>query len=131
MYNNTFYQNLKKPDITPKPIVFKYVWITLYLMMFAALYLVIRKPDSAYKIWGLMFFAIQFLLNIVWSPVFFVLQNMKLSYVVSILMTVFTALTIFIFSKVSVSSALLLVPYLIWSAFACFLIRQFIKINSE
>jgi len=131
MYNNDFYQKLKKPAITPKPFVFKYVWIILYLMMFTALYLVIRKPDSTYKIFGLTFFAIQFLLNLLWSPIFFVLQNMKLSYVVSILMTVFTALTIFTFLKVSVSAALLLVPYLIWSAFACFLIRQFIKINSE
>ena len=131
MYNNEFYQNLKKPAITPKPVVFKYVWLILYLMMFTALYIILRLPDSIYRNTGLVFFTIQFLLNIVWSPVFFILQDMKLSFSISLFLALFVALTVFVFSKLSVLAAILLIPYLLWSVFACFLLLQFIKINCK
>ena len=129
MYDNDFYTSLKKPEITPPAKVFKIVWIILYLMMFSALYFVLKTPESIFKTFGILFFCMQFLLNLIWSPVFFIFKNMKAAFAVCILLTVFVAVTLYCFLKISLLSAFLMFPYLLWSVFACFLVHEFIKLN--
>ena len=129
MYDNDFYKSLKKPEITPPAKVFKYVWIILYLMMFTALYLVIKTPENVFKTFGILFFTLQFILNILWSPVFFVFKKMETAFVICIVLTVFVGATVYCFLKISLLATFLMIPYLMWSVFACFLLRAFILNN--
>lgn len=129
MYNNDFYKSLKKPSYTPPPSVFKYMWTALYLMMFGALFIILQKNSEQLKPLAVGLFCLQLILNVFWSPVFFVFQKLKLSFVVCVLLAVSVALTAFVFSKISVIAALLMIPYVLWSVFACFLTFKIMKFN--
>ncbi|MBQ2645126.1 tryptophan-rich sensory protein [bacterium] len=131
MYNSKYYQSLKKPKITPSPRFFQIIWIILYILMFISLYIVIIKPVSAYRTTGILFFFLQFILNIIWAPIFFIYKNMKLALLVCILLTIFIGITLYLFSKISIIAAFLLIPYFVWSMFACYLIFSIIELNKN
>lgn len=129
MYKNEYYNSLKKPVITPPAFVFKIVWTVLYLMIFSALYFIVKAPENPLKKFAITIFVFQLLLNILWSPVLFIYKKMKLSLIICFLIVIFVGITIFLFSKISVIAVYLMIPYLLWCVFACFLIMEFIRIN--
>ena len=129
MFENEFYKNLKKPAFTPKPVVFKIIWPILYFLMFCSLFTVIVKESGFIKKISLIIFLIQLCLNIIWSPVFFVLKKIKTAFIIAVLMTIFTGITTYLFFKISVFSGLLLVPYFIWLIFACILNYIFLIVS--
>ena len=59
-----------KPSFTPPSIVFPIVWTVLYVLMGISSYL-IYKDDSPYKREALRIYAIQLIINGIWSIVFF------------------------------------------------------------
>ena len=99
-------------------------------MMFTALYLVLKNPESVFKTFGILFFGLQFILNLLWSPIFFIFKNIKTAFIICILLTFFIAVTVYCFLNVSLGAAFLMIPYLLWSIFACFLIKEFLNINN-
>ena len=129
MFNSVWYDNLIRPTFTPPAWVFTPAWIILYLLILISLVLYTRKSFRGEKVKGYIFFIIQLLLNLAWSPVFFILQNPNLALVVIILMDLFVILTIKEFFKVSKISAYLLFPYLIWIIFATYLNVGFCMLN--
>lgn len=131
MYNSNFYKNLKKPEITPEPKVFQTAWIILYILMFLALFFVIREPDSAEKIKGIYYFALQFLLNILWSPIFFVFEMPRAALLLSIMLVFAVGTTVYFFAQTSVIAFSLLLPYWIWICFACFLNWEIVILNPD
>ena len=131
MFDNKFYRNIKKPSITPPPVVFKIIWPALYLMMFISAIIIISKESGILKKTALLTFCIQLFLNIIWSPVFFVMKKIKSALIIAIIMTVFTGITIYMFSKISITAGRLLIPYFLWLIFACFLNYKFLKLNKD
>ena len=131
MFENEFYKNLKKPAFTPKPVVFKIIWPILYFLMFCSLFTVIVKESGFIKKISLIIFLIQLCLNIIWSPVFFAFKRIKTAFIIALLMTVFTAVTIYLFSKISFLASNLLIPYILWLIFACILNYEFLKLNNN
>lgn len=129
MYNTTWYTTLIKPLFTPPGWIFPPVWIFLYITILAALLIFVTKRTNADKIRGYIYYIIQLLLNVVWSPIFFLLQNPILALVVIILMDIFVVLTIKEFHKVSKYAAYILIPYLIWIFFATYLNLGFVILN--
>lgn len=115
----TWYSTLNKPFFAPPNWLFGPVWITLYLLMGISLYLVWSKglDDRAVKI-GIALFAIQLVLNAAWSPVFFGLHALRLSFYVIIAMWFFIMLTIVRFHSISKPAAYLLIPYIGWVSIA-------------
>ena len=116
---NTWYATLKKPAFTPPSWVFGPVWTTLYLLMGVSLYL-IRKGDVAPPAAGAArkLFAIQLLLNALWSFVFFGLRSPRWALVEIVGLWGALVLTLRAVSRVSRPAAVLLVPYLLWTSFA-------------
>lgn len=109
-----WYALLNKPSFSPPNWLFGPVWITLYLMMGTAAWLVWRREG----IGALRVFWVQLALNALWTPLFFGLQNPLAGLVCIVLMWLAIAWTIVGFWRVSRLAALLLVPYLIWVSFA-------------
>mgnify|MGYP001033087875 CR=1 FL=1 len=71
---STWYPGLSKPSWTPPSGVFAPVWTTLYVTMGVALWLAWRaRPESAGACSAL--FAVQLVLNLAWSVVFFGLRQ--------------------------------------------------------
>lgn len=115
----TWYAALNKPAFNPPSWLFAPVWITLYTLMGIALFLVWRrgweKPAVRSAI-GL--FALQLLLNALWSPLFFGLHWLLPALVEIVLLWIFILLTMRRFRKLSPPAAWLLLPYLAWVSFA-------------
>lgn len=128
MYNTIWYNNLIKPPFAPPNWVFLPAWIFLYTTIFIALVLYMSKRVENKK-WGYIFFVIQLILNISWSPVFFGLQNMLFALIIVVLLDVFVFLTIKSFYKLSKISGLLLIPYFIWILFATYLNAGYLYLN--
>jgi tryptophan-rich sensory protein len=114
-----WYAYLKKPSFTPPNWLFGPAWITLYLLMAIAAYLVWQKGWQAPGVHqALAFFLIQLLLNILWSPVFFGWRSPLGGMIVIVLLWLAIVATIFFFSKISEPAAWLLLPYLLWVSYA-------------
>ncbi len=116
----TWYESLQKPPLLPPNEVFGPVWSILYLFMGIALFLVWITPKKDQKLLYVAFFA-QLILNTVWSLVFFGLQLPWLGVIIILSLIGAIIWTILEFKKVSKLAAGLLVPYLVWVAFATYL----------
>jgi benzodiazapine receptor len=100
-------------------------------MMGIALYLVwMEGLDTPGVRKALFFFAVQLLLNGIWSPVFFGLQSPGLALVVIIMLLGAVLLTIRQFLGVRREAAWLLLPYVLWIGFATVLNASIFLLNS-
>ncbi|MBQ0734350.1 TspO/MBR family protein [Aquimarina celericrescens] len=116
---DTWYVNLKKPSFTPPSWIFAPVWTILYIMMGIAAGIVWSK--GFYHKWvktALYHFGFQLLLNAAWSIFFFGLQNPLIALLDIIALFILLLFTIKWFTIVNSIAAYLLIPYVVWVAFA-------------
>lgn len=126
----TWYATLNRPSIAPPNWIFGPVWTTLYILMGIALYLVWEKglDKKEVKI-GLIWFAIQLILNTKWSFLFFGMHSPLYGLVAIVFLWFSILLTIIYFFKVSKAAGWLLVPYILWVSFAAYLNYSFWLLN--
>lgn len=127
---NDWYVTLNKPGFTPPNALFAPVWTTLYILMGISAGIVWSK--GYHHIWvktALYHFVFQLLFNALWSIVFFGLKNPLLGLVVILILLTLIMLTIRWFRVISKPAALLLVPYLLWVAFASALNYKIWELN--
>ena len=129
MFKSVWYYNLTKPPLAPPDWIFPPVWSILYFSMLVALLLYLFKTAQNKKS-GYIYFIAQLILNFLWTPTFFYLQNIVLALIVIILLDIFVILTIKSFYKVSKISSLILIPYLIWILFATYLNIGYLVLNA-
>lgn len=116
------YDKIIKPPLSPPSWVFPVAWSILYILMGISLYLVLNSNvNKPQKQRAIVLFAIQLILNFIWSPIFFSLQQFLLAFIVLIFMWIFTLGMIISFYGISKPAALLQIPYLLWITFAGYL----------
>ena len=120
MLDYIWYFSLTKPYLTPPAWIFAPVWSFLYLTIAFSFVLYFLKKDEN-KGLGYLYFLVQMILNLIWTPLFFGTKNILLALIVIILMDVFIILTIKKFYEVRKFAGLILIPYLIWTLFATYL----------
>lgn len=114
-----WYSTLNKPGFAPPNWLFGPVWVILYLLMGFSLYLIWNKGLNKKEVKiGMALFAIQLFLNAIWSPIFFGMHALQLSFNVILLMWFFIFLTIVRFYSISKPAAYLLIPYIGWVSIA-------------
>ena len=128
MFNSIWYENLTRPFLSPPRWVFAPVWGFLYLTIFISFVLYFLKKDKN-KRKGYIYFSIQIILNLLWTPAFFGAKNILLALIIIILLDIFLILTIKNFYPVSKIASLLLIPYLIWTLFATYLNFSYFILN--
>lgn len=110
-----WYLSLNKPAFNPPGWVFGPVWTLLYLMMGAA-FGKLWKEKIKNKVL-IVVFILQFVLNLLWSPLFFYCQRIDLALIdISALWISLMALMLLARSHRTVF--LLLFPYMAWVTFA-------------
>jgi len=126
----TWYAGLKKPTFTPPNSVFGPIWITLYLLMGIAVFLVWREGlgQEGVTIAFVIFWA-QLVLNILWSVIFFGLKSLFGGMVMILLLWIAILINIITFFGVSPLAGWLLIPYIIWVSIAANLNVQVWKLN--
>lgn len=117
----SWYLTIEKPFLNPPSWIFGPVWTALFLLMGYALYLVWTSEGKGRKNLAYGAFALQLVLNIFWSVIFFGLKNPGLAFMEVLILWLAIVFNIFVFYRISRTSAWLLVPYLIWVTFAAYL----------
>jgi tryptophan-rich sensory protein len=109
------YRALDLPVFAPPSWLFGPVWSVLYLMIGVAGWLVWRERGwcRALTAW-----AVQLLLNLFWTPLFFGLGEVGLALLDIGLLLGAVVVTIVLSWRISRPAAWLLVPYLLWVGFA-------------
>lgn len=115
------YKTLKKPPLAPPSWLFPVAWTLLYFLMGISLYLIRMVKTTQDKNSAYIIFALQLLLNFLWSPVFFIARAFLPSLVILILLFVCVGVMIYAFYKFSRTAALLQIPYFLWLIFAGYL----------
>jgi tryptophan-rich sensory protein len=112
---------LSKPFFAPPNWLFGPAWTVLFLLMAIAFYLVWMKwPAKGVKMAMALYLA-QLTLNVLWNFLFFGLQGSAgifLGLVEIVILLAMIALTTYHFFQVDKRAGYLLVPYLVWVAFA-------------
>ena len=129
MQNIEWFNSLNKPFLNPPSEIFMAVWIFLYFTIGFSLIFFLKDGFNKSKIIPSIFFTTQMLLNFIWSPIFFGMQNIRLGMIIIAFMWLFILLTIINFYKHNKTSAFLLIPYFLWVSFACYLNFEFLRLN--
>lgn len=140
-----WYSGINKPSWVPSGGVIGGVWTVLYILMAIALYLAwdknfeVKLPDSGKvrKPWNklseklymgewrnanvVLVFAVQLLLNISWSAIFFGLRQPGWAFFELLTLWVAIVYTIVNFYRVTKPAGYILLPYIIWVTFAGYL----------
>ncbi len=118
----TWYATLAKPAFTPPNWIIGPAWTILFALMGIAAYLVWEKGVRKRLVReALGVFGTQLELNVLWPIAFFGLRSPLLGLVDISFLLLAILLTIWLFYKARKEAAYLLLPYLIWVAFATLL----------
>lgn len=133
-----WYATLEKPLLTPPNWVFAPVWVTLYFIIGVAAYLVWRVDGIKFFMFkfrnkkvekAMELFFLQLALNVVWSFLFFGLQQPLLAFIEILILWVAILITMMKFHNVSKTASYLMLPYLLWVCFAANLNLMFWVLN--
>jgi len=128
--NSAWFQSLEKPAFNPPSWVFGPVWTVLYVLMGLAAFLVWREGPGRRAVQvALGLFVLQFALNAAWSPTFFGAQSVGGGAAVILALLAVLAMTVWRFFGVRRLAGWLLVPYLLWVAFATALNLSILALN--
>src|SRR5208283_4462505 len=124
-----WYAKLHKPAWTPPNGVFGPVWTLLYASMGLAAWMVWLQRTSRNVTPALSIFAIQLILNVAWSGVFFGLHSPGAGLLAIVPLWCAIAATILSFRRVIAAAGWILVPYLAWVSFAMALNYEIWRLN--
>ena len=128
---SVWFQSLVKPAIFPPPMWFGIVWSILYVLMGIALAMVCAAWGARGRTAAIVAFALQLIVNLSWSPVFFAMHRIKEALIVIGVLDVLVIVTVVLFWRVRRFAALLLLPYLAWIGFATLLNWEFLQANPD
>lgn len=116
-----WYEELRKPPLTPPNAVFGPTWGVLFILMGVVLALILLAPASPIRSWALALFGIQLALNAAWSWIFFGSRAPGWALVEIVPFLASVAATAWAAYQVSQVAGLLLAPYVAWVSFATYL----------
>ena len=117
-YDN--FQTLTKPPLSPPAWLFPIVWTILYILMGIAAYNV-TDPKNRNTDRAMGFYYVQLAANFLWPLVFFSAEMYALAAILLIVLILLIIATMLEFGQINRTAALLLIPYLLWCAFALYL----------
>ncbi len=112
---NEWYVQLNKAPWTPPGWVFGAAWTTIMLLF--TIYLTLQKKEKITDKRFVFLFALQFLTNVLWNPIFFYFHWTLLGMIIMLLLIISLVLMLYYF-KLRSWKSLFLLPYLIWLSVA-------------
>ena len=126
---DSWYVELTKPEWNPPNWIFPVVWTTLYILMGFASWLVWRRAGFAAVRFTFGLYFVHLGLNLLWSILFFGLQNPPAALIEIFILLGSIVLTAVLFARISRLAGLLFVPYIAWVSFAAFLNWTIVALN--
>lgn len=126
---NHWYAQLSKPDIMPPGWTFGVIWTILYALMGLAVAAILDARGARGRALALGIFTAQFVLNLLWSPLFFGAHQAHFAVFLLAIILVAAVATTFAFAPIRRNAAWLMVPYLAWLCIALALAYQIDHLN--
>ncbi|MBH1991886.1 MAG: tryptophan-rich sensory protein [Sphingomonadaceae bacterium] len=130
-YGNRWFAALEKPDLMPPGWAFGVAWTILYVLMALAFAVVLHARGARGRGPAIALFLVQLLLNLTWSPLFFRAHQVDSALALILILFVAVAVTMLLFGRIRRVAGLLLLPYLVWLAFASFLNYEIRRLNPD
>jgi len=124
-----WYAALEKPWWIPPNWLFPPAWGIMYALMSAAAFLVWLTGTGEARTTALAVYAVQLILNALWSPMFFGLKRMGWALVEVIALWLSVLATTLLFFGINYWAGLVFLPYLIWVSFASVLTWTMWRLN--
>ncbi len=125
-----WYFSLVKPSWQPPDWLFGPVWTTIYILTGIAGVRAWRRSDPRQRRLFLYALALNIVLNILWSVLFFSVKRPDWALVEVVPLWLSVGLLMLAVKPASTLSALLLVPYLLWVGFAAYLNWTIVQLNA-
>ena len=117
-----WYAHLVKPSFNPPDYIFGPVWTILYILMSISIWLVyLSKGDKGFKRICYYLFALQMVVNYLWTILFFLVKSPILAFVDILALIALILMCIYYFYRINKLAGFLMVPYLLWVIFAAVL----------
>ena len=116
-----WYQELSKSSLTPPGVIFSIVWSVLYALLAVVGWALgqYRHDPKLKPIFYL--YLVQLIMNWAWTPLFFQLHWLGVSFFWIVVMTCLNGVLIFKIKNQKKGIAILLSPYFFWLLFAAYL----------
>ena len=115
-YKEPWYSTIVKPSFNPPDWIFGPVWITLYIAMSVAVWLIWINPKKTEKIIYIYF--VHLLINGSWSLFFFGLHLILVSLIIIGVIIFLVVWLIKLYYPINKLSSFLMIPYLMWLSYA-------------
>lgn len=113
------FETVNQPPLTPPMWLFPVVWSILFVLMGIASYLVVMQKGEDTK--ALTLYTVQLIFNFFWSIWFFNLGWYLFAFLWLVALWILIIATTVAFYRISKPAAWLMLPYLVWVAFAGYL----------
>lgn len=130
-FGNPWYDALVKPATQPPGWVFGVAWTILYALLGVALAMVLHARGNRHRGVAVALFAVSFVANLAWSPLFFAAHQVFAAFFLILFMLALAIATTFAFGRVRTAAAWLMLPYLLWLSFASILNWQTHVLNPD
>lgn len=116
------FEALNQPPLSPPGWLFPVVWTVLYVLMGIASYLAsVSNAPHKEKARALWTYGIQLAFNFLWPIAFFNLKWYLFAFLWLVILWILILITALRFGRIRKPAGYLLVPYLLWVAFAGYL----------
>lgn len=113
------FKYLSKPINVPG-VLFPIVWSILYLLMSISCYLIVQSNDKDKKE-GIILYAIQLVINSLWTLIFFGFGAYLLSFIWIIILLIVVIIMLAKFYNINKIAMYINIPYVLWLLFAAYL----------
>lgn len=124
-----WYYNLRQPAWKPPDWAFGPVWTVVFICLTLSIAYAWDAADASQRVAMLWVLAINGILNMAWSGVFFVLKNPTWAFIELVVFWFSILALIFVLGGASRTAGLLLLPYICWVTAAGVLNFQVMRLN--
>ena len=125
-----WYFQLQKPSWQPPDWLFGPAWTTIYILTSIAGVKAWRRADEVQRRYFLGALLLNLVLNLLWSLIFFTSQRPDIALLEVVPLWLSILLMVLLVRGYSPPSALLMMPYLCWVAFAAYLNWTIVQLNA-
>jgi tryptophan-rich sensory protein len=126
----TWYFQLQKPSWQPPDWLFGPAWTTIYVLTSIAGVKAWRRADEVQRRYFMGALLLNLVLNLLWSLIFFTSQRPDIALIEVVPLWLSILLMALLVRSYSPVSALLMLPYLGWVAFAAYLNWTIVTLNA-
>lgn len=126
---STWFTTINKPSWNPPNWIFGPMWTILYILMGCAVGRIWHLEPSQMKKTAITFFIVQFALNLLWSPMFFGFHQITIALGIILILLLLIIITMRQFMRLDKVAGSMIIPYMLWVAFASFLNYTIMTLN--